>query len=195
MNISIKELKNQKETIHRNFLAELQLNYRHYKENEEQEFEEEDYYYKFLLFSIYRAIESMLRLFTEERKALSKNKEFYNVLFDDLKSCFISREKLKLVLDDFLAYKVTYQDVYNLLTSCDIIKNTSSIKDISDIKPVRKAKEDNVYNEIFLQLYIECTKNRNKLMHSNVSDIDLTASSIRKAFIIYSYFNLLFEQL
>jgi len=122
MNTSIEALRNQKETIHRNLLAELKLNYRHYKEYEEQEFEEEDYYYKFLLFSIYRAIESMMRLFTEERKSHSENKQFYNVLFDDLKSCFISREKLKLVLDDFASYKITYQDIFNFLVSCDIIK-------------------------------------------------------------------------
>ena len=90
---------------------------------------------------------------------------------------------------------MTYQDVFDFLISSDIIKNTSSIKNINDIKPSTKIKEDNVYNEIFPQLYIECSKNRNKLMHSNISGIDLTSNSIRNAFIIYSYLSLLFEKL
>ncbi len=191
MNIKIQEFKNQKDVIHCNFLAELRLNYQQYKGYKEEEFLAEDYYNKFLLFSIYRAIESLLRLLVEERKISSLNSKFYKLLFQNLKSHFISRNSLLLLLDDLVSYQVTYQNIYDFMKSEAIFRDVFSIKSVNDIKIRVKSKDDFVYDDNFLQIYHECATNRNKLMHSNVSMIDLTFYSIKNAFVVYSYLYLL----
>jgi len=195
MSIEIEKFQNRRQNIHKSLLEELRLNYRYYKDYQEVEFNADDNYSKFLLFSFYRAIESLLCLLVAERKKFSKSREFFEEIFRNTKSYFLSGQQLSLILDDVEENKIAYQTIFEFILSEQDIHDVFPIHSVNEVKRSTQRMKDSVHNGVLIQDHIDCLNNRNKLMHSNVESIHLTFDYIKKAVVVYSYLYLLFDQL
>lgn len=195
MSIEIEEIQNRRQNVHKTLVEELRLNYRYYKDYQEVEFNADDNYSKFLLFSFYRAIESLLLILVDEREKFSKNRNFFEEIFRNTKSHFLSGQQLSLILDDVEESKITYQDIFEFILSEQDIHNVFPIHIVNEVKHSTQRKDTPVHNGTLIQDHIDCLNNRNNLMHSNVKIIHLTFDYIKKAVVVYSYLYLLFDQL
>lgn len=194
LNITINELKNQKNNVHKYLEGELKLSYKLYNEHKEEDFEVEDHYFKFLLFSMYRAIEDLMKLVIEERKINSYSKPFYHLICKkNLKSYFITNDWFQIILDDLNVseVKISYQDIFNYIKNSELSISNLTFSGINEVKPSGSNKNDNINIESLLQIYSDCHNNRNGIMHSITKNIDLTKEAIKNSFIVYSFLSLL----
>ena len=198
MNTNISELKQQKLNINNNLENELKLSYKFYLEYRDTDFKVEDHYLKFILFSVYRSIESLIYLLVQERKFNSISKNFYQLICDNnIKAFFIKLPLLKTMFDDIQVNNISikYIEIFESMKD-GVLSNTSiSVKKINDIKPSSSNKNDSINIEHFYLIYKDCCSNRNKIIHSITEPIDLTKNSIINAFVIYTFFDLILEKI
>ena len=188
---------NKLEVIKKKVKEELDISQKFYLECIDEDFQNEDYYNKFVLFTLYRAIEDLVKLIIDERKMNSNSKDLYNLLQTYLKSNFIDHQLLKIVLEEVSALNnINYEMVYLYITNNEVASFTSIIKDINKIKPNNCNKTTLVSFEILSSNFLACRNNRNTILHSVVIEkVDLSKRSIIEALFVYSYFMVLFNLL
>ena len=189
------EILNKLEVIKRKVKEELDTSHKFCFERADEEFENEDYYNKFVLFTLYRAIEDLVKLIIEERKINSNGKDLYCLVQSHLKSNFIDNNLLKIIFEEVQSLDIiNYEMVYSYIVNNEVSIFTSIITDISKIKPNKFSKTNLVSFEIISSHFSSCRNNRNTLLHSVViENVDLSKRSIIEALFVYSYFMVLFN--
>lgn len=184
---------NKLEVIKRKVKEELDISHKFCLEYEEEEFENEDYYNKFVLFTLYRAIEDLVKLVIDERKINSCGKDLYSIVQPHLNSNFIDNKLLKIILEEVQALNtINYNMIYLYINDNEVSIFTSIINDISKIKPNKFSKTTLVSFEIISSHFSACRNNRNTLLHGVVNEnVDLSKRSIVEALFVYSYFMVL----
>lgn len=188
---------NKLEVIRRKVKEELNISHKFYLECIDEEFQNEDYYNKYVLFTLYRAIEDLVKLLIDERKINSNGKDLYNLLQSYLKSNFIDPQLLKIILEEVYALNnINYEMVYSYIVNNEVSSFTSIINNVNKIKPNNCNKTTLVSFEILSSNFSACRNNRNTLLHSVVIEkVDLSKRSIIEALFVYSYFMVLFNLL
>lgn len=189
------ELLNKLEVIKRKVKEELDISNKFYIDRTDEEFEIEDYYNKFVLFTLYRAIEDLVKLIIEERKTNSDSKDLYCLVQTYLKSNYIDNSLLKIIFEEEKSLNmINYEMVYTYIIKNEISTFASIITDISKIKPNKYGKTDLISFDIISSHFSACKNNRNTLLHSVVTEnVDLSKRSIIEALFVYSYFMVLFN--
>lgn len=189
------EFINKLEVIKKKVKEELDISHKFCLEREEEEFENEDYYNKFVLFTLYRAIEDLVKLIIDERKINSSGKDLYSLVQTHLNSNFIDNNLLKIILEEIQVLNIiNYDMVYSYIKDSEVSIFTSIISDITRIKPNKFSKNTLVSFEILSSHFSACRNNRNTLLHGVIiENVDLSKRSIIEALFVYSYFMVLFN--
>lgn len=197
INIQIEELKLKRNNIINNLNEELEMSYKFYQDNCDESFKAIDYYYKFVLFSMYRSIEDLICLLVEERKINSNCKNFYKLICEkNIKSFFINNEFFQIIFDDInvINDNISYKEIYDYIVQFLLNKMNITLRDINEIKPSHSNKNDGVNISSFIQIYKDCAENRNKLMHGIDAQVNLTKNCIVNSLFIYSFLILILSK-
>lgn len=196
MNTNKDEFLNKQKLISKKVLEELELSKKYYQKNLDDSFDLEDYYTKFVLFTIYRGIEDLIDLLLEERKINSISKDYYPIFIQYIKSNFIDRNLLNVIINELSSLEtITYNDVYEKIKNSELSHANIEINSVSKILPTKYNKNSEVDIDRFLANFSECRANRNKLLHSVIKSLDLTKNTVISAMFVYAYLLLIIENI
>lgn len=184
----------QRESVSAKLLSEISVINKCFSDSAD-EFEDEDNYNKFILFSVYRGIEDCIELIFADRICNSVSKEYIQMIKPRFSSNFIDWNVLNALVNEYGSITViTYRDLYDYIKTSELSIIKSKINSVSDITNSRYKACDVVNFGFISDKYNYSKNNRNKLLHSLIKSSDYSRIAVIYALIVYSYFMLLLDE-